>query len=428
MTGTPRVSDGSSAIPDPLAAYPDPLAALRDQFVITDPQLIYLDGNSLGRLPKATADLSRRLVEQAWGDRLVRSWNEGWLELAGRIGGKIAGVLGAEPDEVIVADCTSVCLYKLVVAALRARPGRTRIVTDDLNFPSDHYVLQSAIRGAGEGYRLDVLRSPDGITLPLEQVEQSLGPDVALVTFSHTAFKSAFVHDTAAVNAAAHRAGSLTLWDLSHSVGAVPVALRESGADLAVGCTYKYLNGGPGAPAFLYVRRELQDQLANPIGGWMGQRDAFSFGLEYQPVAGIGRFLTGTPPILSTALIEPGVDLVLEAGIDRIREKSVRQTEWLIRAWEGRLQPLGYSLRSPREAARRGSHVTLGHPEGHRITQALIERHGVIPDFRAPDCIRLGVAPLYTSDQELARAVEALEAVVTGRQFEAYPSTRPGAT
>ena len=261
----------------------DPLAPMRERFVIDDPELIYLDGNSLGRLPRASAALAEQVVREQWGGRLIRGWNEGWFDAPERVGAKIARLVGAEPDELIVADSTSVNLFKLVVAALRARPGRTQIITDDLNFPSDIYILQGLVELLGGQHALEIARSPDAIHGPAEQIMAQLGEQTALLTLSHTVFKSGYVYNMAALNAAAHAAGALTLWDLSHSVGAVPVELRASGADLAIGCCYKYLNGGPGAPAFLYVRRELQEQLRNPIAGWMGQRGLFDFTLDYQP-------------------------------------------------------------------------------------------------------------------------------------------------
>jgi len=406
----------------------DELAPFRERFVIDDPALIYLDGNSLGRLPRAAQQRARELVDEEWGRGLIGSWNDRWLRLPERLGAKIARLLGAEADEALLADSTSVNLFKLVVAALRARPDRPRVVTDDLNFPSDLYILQSALQLAGPERRLEVVRSPDGMTLPLETLAAAISPDTALVVLSHTTFRSAFVHDMAAVTDLAHRYGALVLWDVSHSVGALPLSLRETGADLAVGCTYKYLNGGPGAPAFLYVRRDLQPALQNPIAGWFGREDPFRFALDYQPEAGIRRFLTGTPPILSLALVEPGVDLLLEAGLDRVRAKSVRQTEYLIALWEELLAPLGFTLNSPRDPARRGSHVSLGHPEGLRINRALVERLRVVPDFRAPDNIRLGVCPLYTTYAEVLQAVHALRAVVADRLYAEYPREHSGVT
>jgi kynureninase len=371
--------------------------------------------------------VARRLVEEEWGARLIRGWNDGWLELAGRVGEKIGRLLGAAPGQVTVADSTSVNLFKLATAALRSRPGPYRIVTDDLNFPSDLYVLRSALEAVGGG-ELEIVRSPDGITMPSELLEEAVRPGTTLVSLSHAAFKSAFVYDMAAVTELAHRVGALVLWDLSHSAGAVPVDLDGSGADLAVGCGYKYLNGGPGAPAFLYVRSALQRELRNPIAGWLGRDDPFGFALDYEPACGVRRFVSGTPPVLSLAMIEPGVDLLLEAGMERVREKSLAQTEYLVHLWEERLAPLGYRLASPREPARRGSHVSLAHPEGWRINRALIERLRVIPDFRAPDVIRLGVCPLYTTYRELYRAAEALRAALTDRLYEQFPPERSAVT
>jgi len=406
----------------------DPLAHFRDRFVIDDPDLIYLDGNSLGRLPKATLALADDLVRQQWGAGLIRGWNDGWFTAPERIGAKIARLIGARPDEVIVADSTSVNLFKLVAAALRARPGRPRIVTDDLNFPSDIYVLQGAIDLLDKGHGLDIVNSADGIHGPEEALRAGLDEQAALLTLSHTAFKSGYTYDMGGLTAAAHAAGALALWDLSHSVGALPIDLTAAGVDLAIGCAYKYLNGGPGAPAFLYVRRDLQESLANPITGWMGQQGLFDFGLDYQPAAGARRFLTGTPPIVSLALIEPGVDLLLEAGLDNLRAKSEAQSAYAIGLWEAMLAPLGFTLNSPREPHRRGSHVSLGHAEGLRIDLALIDALKVLPDFRAPDTIRLGIAPLYTSFRDIHTAMTRLRAVVAERLYERYPATAPVVT
>ncbi len=390
----------------------DPLSVFRGRFVITDPDLIYLDGNSLGRMPAAAADLAADLVQRQWGDRLIRSWNEGWWEAPQRIGAKIARLIGAQPDEVIVADSTSVNLFKLAVAALRARPDRTRILTDDLNFPSDLYVLDGIVDLLGGRHRVEVVPSLDGIHGPAQALVDGVDGDVALVTLSHTVFKSGYVYDMAGVSQAVHDVGGLVLWDLSHSVGAVPVDLNGSGADLAIGCTYKYLNGGPGAPAFLYVRRDLQEQLGNPISGWLGRANPFDFGLNYRPEAGVRRFLTGTPPMLSLALIEPGVDLLLEAGMDRVRAKSVAQTDYLIDLWGAQLADLGFTLNSPRDARWRGSHVSLGHADGLAIDLAMINDVNIIPDFRAPDNIRLGIAPLYTRFEDIHEAVQRMARIV----------------
>ncbi|MBK8051517.1 MAG: kynureninase [Anaerolineales bacterium] len=410
----------------------DPLAKYRARFVMADPDLIYLDGNSLGRLPVAAQQLAVDVVTRQWGQQLIRSWNEGWFDAPARIGAKIAGLIGAQPDEVIVADATSINLFKLAVAALRHRRERRRILTDDLNFPSDLYILQGAIDLLERGHVLRVLQSPDGIHGPVEalatELAGGLADDVALVTLSHTVFKSGYTYDMAAVTRQVHAAGALTLWDLSHSVGAVPIDLNAAGADLAIGCTYKYLNGGPGAPAFLYVRRNLQERLLNPISGWWGQPAPFQFGLDYQPAQGMQRFLTGTAPITSLLMIEPGVDLLLEAGMDALRSKSIQQSEYLIGLWEAWLAPLGYRLNSPRDPAWRGSHISLGHEEGLRIDLALIRDLGVLPDFRSPDNIRLGIAPIYTTYADIHTAAARMQQVVADQLYVRYPAEKPAVT
>lgn len=398
----------------------DELAHFRARFRNTDPELIYLDGNSLGRLPLATAARVQQVVEQEWGDRLIAGWNEGWLELQTRIGDKIAQLIGAQPDEVAIADSTSINLFKLTLAALTARPGRHKIVTDDLNFPSDLYIFQGATHLAGRLCEVQIVSSEDGIHGPVARLAEAIDQDTALVSLSHTVFKSAYKYDMAEITALAHHAGAMMLWDLSHSTGSVECALNDANADLAVGCTYKYLNGGPGAPAFLYVRRDLQDLLRNPISGWMGQADMFNFALTYTPAPGLQRFFSGTPPILAMSAIEVGVDLLLEAGIDRLRAKSVQQTEYLIALWEKRLAPLGFTLNSPLEANLRGSHLSLGHPDGWRIDQALINELKVLPDFRKPDNLRLGITPLYTSFMDIYTGVERLRTVVVERLYEKY--------
>jgi len=410
----------------------DPLARFRGCFAHPDPHLIYVDGNSLGRLPLTGAARARELVEKEWGERLIRSWNEGWFDAPERIGAKIAALIGAQPDEVIVADSTSVNLFKLLVAGLRYVQGRDgrrmRVLTDDLNFPSDLYVAQGAIDLLGGRHTLEVLRSPDGILGPVDLLAEALDKRTALLTVSHTAFKSGYTYDMAAVTRLAHDAGALVLWDLSHSAGAVPVNLNAAGADLAVGCCYKYLNGGPGAPAFLYIRRDLQELLANPIQGWMGQADLFDFGAQYRPVTGLRRFLSGTPPVLSLALVESGVDLLLAAGMEALRARSVQMTEYLIALWEELLRPLGYTLNSPRDPAQRGSHVSLGHPEGFRIDQALIHDCHVLPDFRPPDNIRIGLAPLYNSFVDVHTVATRLHEVVAQGIYKKYPADKPVVT
>jgi len=406
----------------------DELAHFQSEFVIDDPDLIYLDGNSLGRLPKRSMARLREAVEHEWGSHLIRSWNEGWFTLPQRVGAKIAQLIGAQPDEVISADSTSVNFFKLVVAALRARPTRSKIITDDLNFPSDVYILQGAIDLLNNRHRLHIVHSEDGLTVSTDQLREAIDDDAALVTLTHTAFKSGYVYDMAAITEAARQAGALTLWDLSHSIGAVPLAVDECDVDLAAGCTYKYLNGGPGAPAFLFVRKDLQEELLNPIWGWFGQRDQFDFKLQYQPARGINRWQAGTPNILSLSAVEPAIDLLWEAGSDRLRAKSIAQTEYLIGLWEELLQPLGVTLNSPHDYRQRGSHVSMGHAEALRIDRALIEDLKVIPDFRYPDNIRLGLAPIYTSFADIHEGVSRLRRAIVERLYEKYPLERPDVT
>ncbi|MEI7987660.1 MAG: kynureninase [Chloroflexota bacterium] len=404
--------------------YEDPLAGFRNEFVIENPDLIYLDGNSLGRLPKRTVQRLQDFTERQWGERLIRSWNEGWLNAPMRTGGKVAQLVGAAQDEVIVTDSTSTNLFKLVVAALQYMPDKKKIVTDDLNFPSDIYILQQICAFMGNQYHLEVLHSPDGMSVPTELITSAVDGQTALLTLSHTAYKSGFTYDMGAITELAHQAGALVLWDLCHSAGAVPIALNDANADLAVGCTYKYLNGGPGSPAFLYVRRSLQDRLSNPIAGWFSQKNQFAFNLNYEPAADIRRFMVGSPFIMQLYAVEAGVEVLLEAGMERLRAKSVSQTDYLIALWEEWLEPLGYALKSPRESAQRGSHISLGHKEGMRIDKALIEEMNVIPDFREPDNIRLGIAPIYTRYVDIYEAVIRMRQVVTDHIYEKYSSER----
>jgi len=389
----------------------DPLADLRDQFVIDDPDLLYLDGNSLGRLPRRSMERLRTVVEDEWGSRLIRSWNERWMDLALRAGDRIGEhLVGAAPGQVAVSDSTSVNLYKLAAAALDARPGREVIVSDHHNFPSDRYVLEGL--AAASGRRLELVEFDELQGPTAAAVERAIGERTALLSLSHVDYRSGALADMAAISAVAHRAGALTLWDLCHSVGAVPVELDAGGADLAVGCTYKYLNAGPGAPAFLYVRREHQGRLRQPIWGWFGQRDQFAMAQGYDPAPDLSRFLVGTPFVPGIALVEEGVAVLAEAGIQRLRAKGIALTELLIELHDAWLAPLGFSLASPRDAAVRGAHVSLAHPDGYRISQALISQARVIPDFRPPDRIRFGPAPLTTRFVDVWDAMERLRQVV----------------
>lgn len=399
----------------------DSLTEYRQKFVISDPDFIYLDGNSLGRLPKATAERMKQVVEQEWGTGLIRSWNQNWWHAPLRIGEKIAGLVGAAPGQVVVSDSVSINLFKLASAALCLRPERTRIITDKLNFPSDLYILQGLSDMLGRRHEIVRIGSRDqDITPDLSALEAAIDENTALVTLSHVLFKSGYLYDMPAITEMAHSKGALVLWDLSHSVGAVPIELDNSSVDFAIGCTYKYLNGGPGSQAFLYVNRELQEQITSPIWGWWGQDSPFAFGLDYTPAPGIARFLSGSQGILTLLAMEASLDPIIEAGMERIREKSIHLTDYLIYLFDSQLSPLGFSLGSPRNSNLRGSHISIRHPEGYRINRALIEEMNLIPDFREPDNIRLGLTPLYTSFQEVWEGVDRIRRVVEEKRFEKY--------
>ncbi|MBD8679580.1 kynureninase [Sphingomonas sp. CFBP 13720] len=383
----------------------DPLRAMRERFVLPD-NVIYLDGNSLGALPRTTAVRVAEAVTLQWGDGLIRSWNRhDWIGAAKRVGGRIAPLIGAEPGEVIVADSTSVNLYKLIVAALKARPGRHTILSEPGNFPTDLYVADGAAWSVGDAQ----VR-----TLPVAEIVAAIDDDTAIVMLTHVHYKSGAMLDMAAITAAAQAKGALVLWDLSHSVGAVPVDLNGCNADLAVGCGYKYLNGGPGAPAFLYVAERHHAALRSPLSGWMGHAAPFDFEDGYAPANDIGRFQCGTPPILALAALEEGVALFDEVAFDTLVAKSRQLSDAYIALVEARCGDQGFTLVSPRDAVRRGSHVSFAHPQAYAICQVLIDR-GVIGDFRAPDVLRMGFTPLYTGFADVWRAVEILrDVMVTG--------------
>ncbi len=388
----------------------DPLRAFRERFVIDDPDLVYLDGNSLGRLPRATAERLGRVIRDEWGGELVRAWDH-WLDDPARVGELIGThLLGARPDETILVDSTTVNLYRLAAAALDARPRRTTVVAASDEFPTDRYVLEGLARTRDLTIRWLAADPVEGPTP--DDLRAVLDDTVALVVLSLVNYRSAAIADLAGITELAHEAGALILWDLSHAVGAIPIALESAGADLAVGCTYKYLNGGPGAPAFLYVRQARQVELRSPIQGWFAQRDQFAMGPRFEPRPGIRGWLAGTPGILGVAAVEEGVRITAEAGIGAIRAKAIALTEFAIEELDERLAPLGCSLGSPRDPARRGAHVAIGHPDARRLTAMLIER-GVVPDFRAPDSIRFGLPPLTTRFADVAAGVDEL-AVLLG--------------
>ncbi|WP_221584770.1 kynureninase [Microbacterium sp. G2-8] len=386
----------------------DPLRAYRDRFVAADDPAVaaYLDGNSLGRPPKALQERMASFVAGAWGTDLIRGWDKGWFDKPVALGDRIgAAVLGAAPGQTVVGESTTVSLYKVIRAAVDQRPGRSEIVVDRGNFPTDRYLVEGIAAETGRTPRWIEPDPAGGVTL--DDVRGVLSDQTAVVVLSHVAFRSAHISDMAAITRAAHDAGALIVWDLCHSVGAVPIELDATGVDFAAGCTYKYLNGGPGSPAFLYVSSRHLESATQPIQGWMGVKDAFAMGQGYEPADGIRRFVSGTPPIVGMLGMEATLDLIEEVGISRIREKSIALTEFAIEKYDRILAPRGVELSSPRDASVRGGHITIDHP----AFPALMERlwaANIIPDFRPPTGIRLGLSPLSTSFSETERAINAI--------------------
>ncbi|GLY94350.1 aminotransferase class V-fold PLP-dependent enzyme [Actinoplanes sp. NBRC 103695] len=390
----------------------DPLAAYRDRFLPAEAVVAYLDGNSLGKPPAETAARMDRFIRDDWGGRLIRGWTDEWLEWPARIGDRIGALaLGAAPGQTIVADSTTVLLYKLARAAVDARPGRTEVVLDTDNFPTDRYVLEGI--AAERGLTLRWIETDPAAGVHPSQVADAVGPRTALVLFSHVAYRSGWIADVAAITRIAHDAGALAMWDLSHSAGSVPVWLDEWGVDVAVGCSYKYLNGGPGGPAFAYLRGGLQDELRQPIRGWMGHRAAFEMGPGHEYAPGIRALLSGTPPILAMVPLDVSLDLLAEAGLDAVRTKSQLLTGYVLDLADEWLAPLGVTVTSPRDPARRGGHVTLNRPGFADLLEPLWDA-GVIPDYRRPDGLRIGLAPLSTSFAEVHAGLSRLRDLLTG--------------
>jgi kynureninase len=390
----------------------DPLATYRSRFVGTETPLVYFDGNSLGRPLKATGPRLAAFVEQEWGARLIRGWDERWFELPRTLGDRLGEVcLGAARGQVAIGDSTTVLLYKLMRAAVTARPGRSEIVLDRDQFPTDRYVAEGVASETGLTLRWIDVDPAAGVTA--DQLSDVVGPQTALVVVNHVAYRSAWLSDAAELTRIAHEAGALVLWDLCHSAGALPVELDGWDVDLAVGCTYKYLNGGPGSPAFLYVAARLQDELTQPIQGWMGADDPFLMAPSYVPADGIRRFLSGTPAIVGMLALEDMLGLVAEAGIDAIRAKSTGLTAYAIQVAEELLLSLGVTVASPRDPDRRGGHVTLNHPLMREVTTALWQRD-VIPDYREAHGLRIGLSPLSTSYAEVRAGLETVREVLSG--------------
>ena len=384
----------------------DPLAFARQRFELPE-GIIYLDGNSLGALPRATPAALANTAERQWGEDLIASWNKhGWIDWPTRIASKLAPIVGAKPSELLIADSTSVCLFKLLAAAVQARPDRKKILTQEANFPTDLYVAQ----GLADMLEL-VVRAVEP-----DEVLTAIDADTAVVCLTHVDYRSAAFYDMRAVNEAAHAAGALTIWDLSHSAGAIELDLDGSHCDLALGCGYKYLNGGPGAPAFIYVAEALQDELHNPLHGWMGHAEPFAFVDDYRPAGGILKFLTGTPSILAIAALEAGLDTFDGIAMHDLEAKSRKLSQLFVAEVEARCRN-EVRLASPRDPTQRGSHDVFAHPEGYAVMQALIAR-GVIGDFRAPDLMRFGFCPLYNRFEEMVRAAEILADILTSREWD----------
>ncbi|PRY66984.1 kynureninase [Glaciihabitans tibetensis] len=392
----------------------DPLAEFVSRFVASSDVVSYLDGNSLGRPLRATEERFASFIRAQWGGRLIRSWDEEWMELPLVVGDRIgASTLGAAAGQTVVADSTTVMLYKLIRAAVDARPGRSEIVIDDDNFPTDRFVIEGI--AAERGLTVRWIRPDKSAGVTVEQVRDAVSDSTAVLVLSHVAYRSGFLADVKEITAVAHESGALVLWDLSHSVGVIPTALDEWRVDLAVGCTYKYLNGGPGAPAFGYVAHRLQSELTQPIWGWMGAGDVFAMSDGYRPADGMRRFISGTPPVVGMLAMQDMLDLIDEAGIDAIRAKSLALTDYALHLVDRWLAPLGVAVATPLEHTSRGSHVTITHPAFKAVT-AELWKINVIPDFRNPDGIRIGLSPLSTSFEELNRGVTAIRNALVSRE------------
>ncbi|CAG4932346.1 aminotransferase class V-fold PLP-dependent enzyme [Acidithrix sp. C25] len=393
----------------------DQLSCFRDEFVPIEPDLIYLDGNSLGRLPKRSIEIANDVIARQWGVQLIESWKT-WIDLSTTLGDRLSqSVLGAKKGEVVVCDSTTINLYKIALSIIKEQRGdkeaRKKIVIEADNFPTDRYIVDSLAQEFG----LEVITLPvdDSLTISIDLFEEAFDEDVIFGCFSALSYKSGARIDMAAVNSIAQGVGSRVIWDLSHAGGAVVVDLEGTESQYAIGCTYKYLNAGPGAPAYLYVRSDLIEAMENPIKGWFSQDDQFEMAEKYSPKSGISRFCTGTPNIIGSYLVGAGIDLIAEATIEALEAKGHALGDFFIKGFEVELKDLGFSLASPKDQSLRGSHVSLSHPRARQITSELID-HGVVPDFRTPSLIRFGFAPLYQSFIEISRAIQVIREVTIG--------------
>ena len=406
----------------------DPLARFRERFLISDPDMCYLDGNSLGRLPKATIEAVRTLVVDEWGGELVTGWSH-WIDMAQTVGDRIGTVvLGARAGQVLATDTTSVNLYRLALAAIKDRPGRSTIVVDEANFPTDRYILQGI--AADLGMRLVTIPNEDPNVAEFERITPEIlagyvDDDVALVCLQIVNYRSGARQEVSALTEEVRSRGAYLLWDASHAVGVLDLQFDAWGVDLAVGCTYKYCNAGPGAPGWLFIADDLQPRLATPIDGWFGQRDQFAMGPTFHRAESIRGFQTGTPPIIGLTAIESSIAIIEEAGIASIESKAAAGTEFMLELFEEWLAPLGFDLATPRPAAHRGGHVSLGHPEAEHMSVALRELANVVPDFRRPNIIRVAVSPLYTSYLEIFDGFARLRDLVASGHHRTV-SSKPG--
>ena len=392
----------------------DPLAPLRQQFALPE-DVIYLDGNSLGARPVAALERAQAVIAEEWGNGLIRSWNSaGWADLSQRLGNRLAPLIGARDGEVVITDTTSINLFKVLSAALsvqrQRQPQRKVIVSEASNFPTDLYIAEGLTELLQQGYSLRLVNSPD-------ELPQAIDADVAVVMLTHVNYKTGYMYDMQALTALSHECGALSIWDLAHSAGAVPIDLHAAGADYAIGCTYKYLNGGPGSQAFVWVSPALVDVVRQPLSGWFGHTRQFAMESNYAPSAGIARYLCGTQPITSLAMVECGLDIFAQTDMASLRTKSLALTDLFIELVEARCAAHGLELITPREHAKRGSHVSFEHPEGYAVIQALIAR-GVIGDYREPRIMRFGFTPLYTSFSEVWDAVEILGEILDNNTWD----------
>lgn len=408
----------------------DVLKTFRKEFYHNSNE-IYLDGNSLGKLPVKAKDSINNVVENQWGQNLIRSWNDHWLSLSARIESKLATLLGGSPDELKVGESTSVNLYKLIHALLSSTIVPKNLITDSLNFPTDVYIMEGLAKQFHCNPTTIVSYSSD-LKADLNLLKKEIKENPGIVCLSLVSYKSSWLYPMRSLNEYAEENNSIIVWDLSHAVGVVDVHFIESKTKIALGCTYKFLNGGPGAPSFIYIKKDLISRLNSPIQGWFGHEKPFDFSLPFIPAKGINRFDAGTPQILSMVAMEAGIDLTIQAGVKRIRQKSQAQTQFLVELINLKLHPYGFEIETPSNSNERGSHITLKHKESWRICKALIVGKAagvkVIPDFRPPDYLRLGVAPIYTSYLDLFLSIERIEQIMQTREYEDISSEMPTVT